>query len=288
MTVAEMAVSEVSVGSVLHLERHGEQSWLARTFQHNHRRAIFGGCFLGQAIAAARLQTPDRVPTAMFGRFLRPGDPDQPIVYRIECVRDGRSFSERRVWGYQDETAIFDALISLQVETEGVTHQKRAPDVRGPHESPAISDLAALYPDHVTDDLVDQLTQMSSIETRFYEPLDYLARLGPPAGKFWVRGRGTSPTTDSYALLAYLSDYMMPGACMLPHVSSIYDPSITSVSLNHAMWFHSASDPAAWCLHDTHSPWAGSGRGLSHGHMFDAGGSLLASTSQELLLRSNS
>ncbi len=277
----------VPAGDILRLSRLDETRFRASDFQRNHSQAIFGGCFLGQAIIAARATTPDRPPSVMFARFLAGGDPDQPVDYEVETVRDGRSFSERRVTARQgDGPLAFEAMISFHAPEDGVSHARPRSSVADtPQDLPRLADLGRLYPDEIASADAEGVGGLRAIDARLLQPHDYFTHPAEPHGRFWLRGVGVAPDTCGYAAVAFLSDFMLPVAAMLPHTRSAFDGGFTSVSLNHAIWFHAPVRADDWFLHESESPWAGQARGLSFGRLYASDGGLAASTSQELLIR---
>ncbi|QBQ49571.1 MULTISPECIES: acyl-CoA thioesterase [Brevundimonas] len=277
----------VAVGDILRLSRRDEQRFRATVFQRNHSQAVFGGCFLGQAMVAAQETAPGRPPSAMFARFLVGGDPDRPIDYLVETLRDGRSFSERRVTARQgDGPLAFEAMISFHAPEDGVAHQRpRSTAIDAPQSLPRLADLGHVYPSDIASAEAEGVGGLRAIDARLMRPLDYFTHPAEPRGRFWVRGVDAAPDTSGYAALAFLSDFMMPTAAMMPHTRSAFDGGFTTLSLNHAIWFHSPVQADDWFLHETESPWAGQARGLSFGRLYASSGALAASTSQELLIR---
>lgn len=206
--------------------------------------------------------------------------------YQVETIRDGRSLSERRVLALQDEKVCFEALVSFHTPETGAEHAPSLVELEAaPEDLPPINALPGLYPGQILAKDAHRIGDYRALEGRLTDPLGYLAKTTDPAGRYWVRARQTPTSASGYAVLAFLSDYMLAGVSMLPHVGSVFESSLAWITLNHTIWFHQEPDPAAWVLHDTVSHWAGSGRSLSHGRLHDRDGRLLASTAQECLVR---
>lgn len=283
---AEDGQAPLAIDEVLSLKPTGAGVWRAQIFEANPTGAVFGGTFLGQGLAAALATASDRPPSVMQARFLRAGDVQRPMDYQVETIRDGRSLSERRVIALQDEKVCFEALVSFHTPETGAAHAHSLVELKAaPEDLPPINALPGLYPGQILAKDAHRIGDYRALEGRLTDPLGYLAQITDPAGRYWVRARQAPTSASGYAVLAFLSDYMLAGASMLPHVGSVFQSSLAWITLNHTIWFHQAPDPAAWLLHDTVSHWAGSGRSLTHGRLYDRDGRLLASTAQECLVR---
>lgn len=280
-----------SVDEILTLTPLADDAFRADRFQKNHVQAVFGGCLLGQALGAALATAPDRPPSALFARYLAAGDPSRPIDYVVERTREGRSFSERRVIAIQGQgRRLFEAMVTLHTPENGFDHSQ--PPIKGadaPETLASARELKTVLAGAIDPDEAEAVAALDSLDVRLIRPADYFTRLADaPMGRFWIRASDGAPKANGYAVLAYLSDFMMPATSGLTHVRSAYDPSVASLSLNHALWFHAEPQPDGWFLHEAESPWAGSGRGLSFGRLYDRDGRLLACTSQEMLMRRHS
>ena len=251
--------------------------------------AIFGGQVLGQALAAAaQTVTADRPVHSLHGYFIRAGAMTQPIVYQVDRLRDGKSFSTRRVVAIQEGEAIFSLEASFQVEEAGFEHQDRMPEVPSPDELRSERDIAlqfaAMLPSHVRT----MATAERPIEIR---PVDLRNPLAPrahaPARKLWYRAVDTLPDDPALHryLLAYASDFSFLGTALDPHGVSWLTPGMQVASLDHAMWFHRPFRVDEWLLYAVESPSAAGGRGLVRGQFFDRQGRLVASAMQEGLIR---
>lgn len=232
---------------------------------------LFGGQVLGQALAAASHSVAaERLPHSLHGYFLRPGDVTLPVLYQVEPMSDGRSFSTRRVIAIQKDQPIFVCISSFQPAEIGYEHQVEMPVVPAPEDIPPEAQVMTS-------------SEAIQIDSRLI-PND-----GQDPGKLhmWFRAAGSLP--DDPALhrifLAYASDYRLLTACMQPHGLNLRTEALQMASLDHAIWFHSDVKADDWLLYSTDSPWAGGARGLCRGSIFTRSGGLVASTSQEGLIR---
>jgi len=236
---------------------------------------LYGGQVLGQALAAATNTVPgDRRPHSQHGYFLRPGDPNRPVVYQVDPVRDGGSFTTRRVTAIQKGRPIFFCSASFQVAEESpLNHQRPMPDVPSP-EALLENDAArhSRFQGHPSEFLL--LPE---------QPGD-----GQPARRcLWFRFDGTLPAAPAMhrQLLSYASDFNLLTTALVPHGVTFTDPRLQIASLDHALWLHADARLDDWLLYVIESPWAGNARGLAQGHIYRRDGQLVASTAQEGLTR---
>ena len=251
--------------------------------------AIFGGQVLGQALsAAAQTVVSDRHVHSLHGYFIRAGDVERPIVYMVERLRDGKSFTTRRVSAVQDGAAIFSLEASFQVEEGGFDHQDEMPKVPAPEALRSERDMALAVADQLPPALRARATAERPIEIRPVEVRNPLApAVMPPHRHHWCRTIDQLPDDPALHryLLAYASDFAFLGASMDPHGVSWLSPGMQVASLDHAMWFHRAFRFDDWLLYAVESPSASGGRGLARGRFFDRAGRLIASCAQEGLIR---
>ncbi|XOV88755.1 MAG: acyl-CoA thioesterase II [Pseudomonadota bacterium] len=247
---------------------------------------VFGGQVIGQALIAASRTVAGRPCHSLHGYFLRPGDPSLPIVYDVDRIRDGRSFTTRRVVAIQKGEAIFNMSTSFQVGEPGLSHQAEMPDVPGPEnctdEMEAFRERASSMPEGFARMMQERPIEMRRVEAHsFVNP-----EKRPPYQHAWLRAR--EPLPDDPALhqciLAYASDMGILSTCTLPHGLSFMNGLMTA-SLDHAMWFHDAFRADEWILFAQDSPTAGGSRGFNRGMMFTRDGKLVASVAQEGLIR---
>ncbi len=250
---------------------------------------LFGGQVLGQVISAAS-QTVDaaRHVHSLHGYFLRPGDSHQPVVYDVDRVRDGGSFSTRRVSAIQKGQTIFTGIASFQADENGYEHQLAMPDVAGPDELPSEWDLLHKLSPLVPERVMEKLRRPKPIEIR---PVTVQDPANPqpiePVRHLWFRADGALPANPALHkyLLAYASDFSFIGTALQPHGVSSWSKFIQLASLDHAIWFHREVKIDDWLLYSIDSPWAGNARGFARGSIFNRQGQLVASVAQEGLIR---
>jgi acyl-CoA thioesterase-2 len=224
--------------------------------------------------------------------FMRPGDAAAPVDIAITTPFDGRSFASREVTVRQNGQTILQMLVSFQRPEEGVRHQMAPPQRDGPEEARvAFGAWREERRRRGEPDLAARFHSLA-IETAPIDPETLFGlRPGTPSAASWVRLRAPAPADPAIqrTLLAYVSDRMLLRASMLPHVAQSGThfgfPGLRTTSLDHALWFHETPDLNDWLLFDTDSPWAGGARALNHGRFFTASGRLVASVTQENLLR---
>lgn len=251
--------------------------------------AIFGGQVLGQALSAAvQTVSPDRVVHSLHGYFVRAGDVRRPIVYQVDRVRDGKSFSTRRVSAVQEGEDIFTLAASFQVEEEGFEHQDPMPAVPAPESLKSDRELALEIADKIPPGLRGMALAERPIEMRSVDPKNPLVpRPSPPRRDMWYRVIDRLPDDPALHryLLAYASDFSFLGTSMDPHGVSPFSPGMHVASVDHAMWFHRPFRFDDWLLYSVDSPTASGARGLVRGQFFDRRGRLVASSAQEGLIR---
>jgi acyl-CoA thioesterase-2 len=211
-----------------------------------------------------------------------------PIDYEVERVRDGGSFSVRRVTARQEGKEILTCCASFQTGEAGLEHQFDMPKVPAPETLKTEQELGKLLAPHVSEALHHLLTRDRPIELRPVAPGDPLRpESRPPRSQDWVRVRGTLPDDPVLhrCLLAYASDFSFLGTSLVPHGVKFWDAGLRVASLDHAMWFHSDFRIDDWLLYDKDSPNAAAGRGLNRGTFYNASGKMVASCAQEGLIR---
>jgi len=251
--------------------------------------SVFGGQVLGQALSAAAQTVDDeRIIHSMHGYFLRRGDAARPIVYDVDCIRDGRSFTTRRVVAIQGGRAIFNLAASFQKAEEGFDHHDAMPTVDGPDDLMSQRDIALQNIDKIPEAFHNRATAERPIEVRPIKPSDPLRPVKEqPLRYVWYRTAGElpdTPATHQY-LLAYAADFNLLGSSMMPHGVSWISPGMQVASLDHAMWFHRPFRMDEWLLYAIDSPSASGARGLARGRFFTREGVLVASVMQEGLIR---
>lgn len=248
---------------------------------------VFGGQVIAQALIAASRTVIDRPCHSLHGYFLRPGDPSLPIVYDVDRIRDGKSFTTRRVVAIQNGHAIFNMSASFQVVEDGLSHQLKMPDVPGPDE--CLSDQQMFSGSSVDEwpKEMQRMIAMRPVEIRRVEPYSFIKPVKrPPLQHVWLRTKGEvgdDPMLHQ-CILAYASDMGILSTSTLPHGKSFLNGLMTA-SLDHAMWFHQEVKADEWILFAQDSPAAAGSRGFNRGSMFTQDGKLIASVAQEGLMR---
>ena len=250
---------------------------------------VFGGQVLAQALIAAR-RTVDgpREAHSMHGYFILPGDLHAPIVYFVDRLRDGSSFSTRRVTAIQHGRAIFNLSASFHVAESGLAHQSRMPDVPPPESLAPELALLREMADRIPAPLRDVLTQDRPIDFRPVSPIDpFHPEAAPPVRHIWLRACGRLPdeTITHQAVLAYASDHGLLGTALQPHGISSRTPGMQVATLDHAIWMHRPFRADEWLLYAMDSPVAAGARGFTRGSVFTRDGELIASAAQEGLIR---
>lgn len=249
---------------------------------------VFGGQVLGQALSAAQLTVEGRVAHSLHAYFLRRGDSTAPIVYEVDRARDGGSFSNRRVVAIQHGRPILNMAASFQIPETGLEHHADMPDVPGPDKLRALHELARDLPAGVPMKLRRFLTEKRPFEFRPVRAINFKDREKlPPVTHVWIRAVDMLADTPSLHqnLLAYVSDYELLGASTLPHELSYAADNVIMASLDHALWFHREFRIDQWLLYSIDSPNASGARGFARGQFFNEQGTLVASSTQEGLVR---
>lgn len=252
-----------------------------------HQR-VFGGQVAAQAlVAAGRTVEPDRPVHSLHSYFLRPGDPSIPIVYEVDRIRDGKSFTTRRVVAIQHGRAIFNLAASFQIVEPGPDHAMAMPTVPSPDELPTIRERVAANTDRFSEEALSWLERATPLESRPVQDPNWLRPAErEPTQDLWFRARGTMPDDPLLhaCVVAYASDMSLIDTATLPHAIG-YDARFMVASLDHAMWFHRELRADEWLLYHQVSPSASGARGLAEGYVFRADGALAVTVIQEGLIR---
>lgn len=249
---------------------------------------VFGGQVLGQALTAAMHTVPeDRAVHSVHAYFLRPGDVNAPIIYEVDRIRDGSSFTTRRVVAIQHGEPIFNFATSFQKEEQGFEHADEMPKVPAPESLPTDAERLQQH-GPVPERIRAWATTERPIEWRTVEDDGLLTAAPlPPDRHVWFRAKGTLPDEASvhYAMLAYASDSSFLTTALKPHGVTWLTRGMQVASIDHAIWFHARPRVDEWLLHAMHSPRAVGARGLVLGRIYSRDGVLVASTAQEGLMR---
>ena len=272
---------------LLDLENVGTDLFRGRVPKQSRRR-VFGGHVIGQALGAAIRTVEEHSAHSLHAYFLRPGDPKVPIVYEVDRIRDGRSFTSRRVVARQHDSTIYHMSVSFQIAEMGVEHQIEMPNVPKPDELPDEMErrksIAHLMPEEARKRFLSE----RPIEVRPIHPrLPFNPEPAPPVSRYWVRTRAILPPEfDQHeCLLAYASDMTLGETALWPHGMTWYGSQTVSASLDHSMWFHRPFRGDEWLLFDQSSPSSFGGRGLNFGNIFSADGRFIAAMTQEGMVR---
>jgi acyl-CoA thioesterase-2 len=249
---------------------------------------VFGGQVLGQALSAAQHTVDGRVAHSLHAYFLRRGDMGAPIVYEVDRARDGGSFSNRRVVAIQHGRPILNLAASFQRPEDGLAHQDMMPDVPPPEGLKDLTHLAADVLDTIPVKLRRFMTDQRPFEFRPVEQRSFdVPKKQAPVKHVWIRAVDKMP--DDLALhqnlMAYVSDFELLATSTLPHALPFTRGHVMLASLDHALWFHRQFRMDEWLLYSMESPNASGARGYARGQFFARDGQLIASTTQEGLVR---
>jgi len=249
---------------------------------------VFGGQVLAQCLMAAQhtIEDQDRTVHSMHGYFLRPGDIEQPIHFTVDRLRDGRSFSTRRVQAFQNDRAIFSMIASFQDHDPGIEHQTEMPtDIPGPETLPTAATLIGENPHPVAQ----YWAKARPFDLRHVPSPIYFKVEGELIAHqaVWIKSLGDLPNDKNLhrAAIAYASDYTILESIIRKHGIAWAHPGLKSASLDHAMWFHREARADQWLLYVQESHSAQGGRGLSLGRIYTRDGILVASVAQEGMIR---
>jgi len=249
---------------------------------------VYGGQALSQALHAAMLTVPDdRFVHSLHAYFILPGKLDVPIIYQVLHIRDGGSFTTRRVTGIQNGKAIFILAASFQLLQEGLEHQIDMPDITPPEELQSDVDLMNQFKDQIPKRFKNFL-RPRPIEFRPVNPLSFiLPQKQEPKRHIWMKAKGNLPDdlTIHQRVLAYASDYNLLITALLPHQNKVAIQNLQLASLDHAMWFHRSFRVDEWILYVLDSPSASNTRGFTRGSIYTKEGVLISSVVQEGLMR---
>ena len=253
---------------------------------------VYGGQVLGQALVAASrtVEDEERAAHSLHAYFLRPGDPKVPLLYVVDRIRDGRSFTTRRVIAIQHGRPIFSMSISFQVHERGLEHQFEMPDVPDPETLEPENELRRRWGEAAGLDpgMLARFTRNRPIEVREIDPQNpFTPEKRAPHQTSWMRVSGRLPDDPRLhqCALAYLSDWSLLDTCTWPHGVSFMQENFQTASLDHAMWFHRPFRADEWLLYVQDSPAAAGARGFNRGLIHDREGRLVASVAQEGLIR---
>jgi acyl-CoA thioesterase II len=276
-----------SLVEILDLERLEVDLFRGRSPDENLQR-VFGGQVAAQALVAAGRTVPDDRPVhSLHAYFLRPGDPDVPIIYMVDRIRDGRSFTTRRVVAIQHGRAIFTLSASFHIVEGGAEHQLSMPEAPDPDIVPIWQDRLKEIGDHVPA----RWLRPRPVEVRYVGDPPWAAAgadsARDPRTMVWLRAVGSLPDDPlvHVCAVAYASDMTLLDSVLLAQGVAWDESDVTGASLDHAMWFHGPFRADEWLLYVQEAPASSYARGLARGHLFRRDGRLVVSVVQEGLVR---
>ena len=280
-----MPHTAANIAKTLELESAGPKTFLGRHPSGSRLTKSYGGQLVAQAaVAATRTVAIGRELHSLNALFLSAGTTDRPIVYEVEEVRNGRSFSSRSVRALQGEHEVLRLFASFHAPEPGLAHTTGPPEVLGPEAVPSLQDVMRRAS---TLSHAQWQREWAGLDVRYLP--DHVSAVGvaPSRQQFWVRLR--HPLPDDLALhrhvVTYLSDHLLLAASLVSHGFMLGDPELPRATLNHSVWFHGHARADEWLLFDQRSPWAGNALGFSIASIYTEGGTLVASLAQEGLIR---
>lgn len=277
------------LSDLLDVDLLGDDVFLGHRIESSQGR-VFGGQVLAQALmAATKTVDENKKVHSCHNYFIRPGDCDLPIHFKVHRDLDGRSFSNRRVVAMQNDKPIFTLTASFQGKEAGYEYQIDMPEVPPPEQVLNENELAIKYQSEMPEKLFDALNRYRTIELK---PIDEKAHFirGEKSNQqmAWIKAREDLPSDQSMhrGVLAYATDLTLLSTCARPHELVWWDQHLSTASIDHALWFHSDKiQMNDWHLYVMDTPWSGGGRGLNRGSIFNQEGLLVASVMQEGLIR---
>ncbi len=282
-----MSEAVQSLLEILDLEPLEVNLFRGRSPQSGWQR-VFGGQVIGQALVAATRTVDARPVHSLHGYFMLPGDPKIPIVYEVDRLRDGRSFTTRSVRAIQHGRAIFSMLVSFHQDEPGFDHSSPMPKVPGPEELPSDEEIRKNILPSMPEAVRIYYERERPIELRPVEFRRYTSRdHRDPKFHVWIRSTAPLPPDPAIhqCVLAYASDMTLLDTSLIPHGRTVFDKSIQAASLDHALWFHRPFRADEWLLYAQDTPNAFGARGLSRGLIFARDGTHVATVAQEGLIR---
>jgi acyl-CoA thioesterase-2 len=273
--------------AILDLEPLEKNLWRGISLDSSRYR-VFGGQVIAQALVAANRTVEERQVHSLHGYFMLGGDPTIPILYEVERIRDGRSFTTRRVRAIQRGESIFAMMVSFHREETGLHHELAMPRVPHPDDLPNADEIRARFVPLLSPVRQSYWKSERAIDLRPIDPDAYFDRKEAAQNQnVWFRTTGPLPDDPALhaAVLAYASDLTLLDGAAVAHARSVIDPEIQAASLDHALWFHENFRADQWLLYTQDSPWSGHARGLGRGLIYTESGRLVASVAQEGMIR---
>ncbi len=277
-----------AVVALLDLEQIELDIFRGRSPENERRQRVFGGQVAGQALVAAGRTVPDDRPVhSLHAYFIRPGDPAVPLIYLVDRVRDGRSFTTRRVSAIQHGKIIFTLSASFHHREPGVSHARPMPDVPPPDQLPSTAERM----EKLFGEASREYTRSNPIDIRHVGPLTFEAAKDPSLrasrSMAWLRADGELPDDQllHVCMMTYASDMTLLDSVLLANGLSWAQGRTIGASLDHAMWFHRPFRADRWLLYAQESPVSAGARGLARGELYTMDGDLVVSVMQEGLIR---
>lgn len=277
--------------ALLDVERIGDDAFVGRSPTRVGR--VYGGQVVAQALAAAqRTVSTDRLVHSLHAYFILAGDPSEPIVYAVERLREGRSFTTRRCVATQRGRVIFSMEASFQIAEPGLEHADPAPIVPGPETLPTTNAIAERFTAFLPPAAADRIAGTDMLDLRVVDPGAYFSNAPRPSSRqfiwFKVADRLPDDVAAHQCVLAYLSDMTLLNTALAAHGRSIFDETLQIASLDHAIWLLRPFRADEWLLYAQDSPSAAGARALTRGLIYTRDGRLIASVAQEGLIRDRS
>jgi acyl-CoA thioesterase-2 len=277
--------------AILDLEQLEQNLFRGQSPRQGWQR-VYGGQVLGQAlVAAVRTVDEPRAAHSLHAYFLLAGDPSHPIIYDVERIRDGRSFTTRRVRAIQHGRAIFSMSVSFHKAEEGFTHHSDMPKVPMPEELPSEQELKRQLLRHLPETMRSYWQRERPIEMRPVDIARYLKReKAAPVQHIWMKATGRLPADLKLhqCVLAYATDFTLLDTALIAHGRLLFDTDIQLASLDHALWLHRPFRADEWLLYSQDSPSAHGACAFCRGSVYTREGLLVASVAQEGLVRRRS
>ena len=281
-----MSLAAQTMLDVLNLEQLEVNLFRGRSPQDRWQR-VFGGQVIGQALVAACRTVEDRPPHSLHCYFLIGGDPKVPIIYEVDRIRDGKSFTTRRVVAIQHGQAIFTLMVSFHLDEPGLEHQAPMPEVPPPEQLSSEAEIRAKVLPNMPEAVQRYYKSERPIELRPVEYKRYLGEKTENGFHVWIRATAKLPDDPAIhqCVLAYASDMSLLDTALAPHARSLFEKEFMGASLDHALWFHRPFRADEWLLYAQETPNMVGSRGFARGLIFRRDGALVASVAQEGLVR---
>ena len=274
--------------SSLELEKKADQQFIGQQVDIGSPN-IYGGHVMAQALRAARLcADADKKVHSLHGYFLHPGSHAEPVEFTVEVIKQGRSFDVLKVEATQRSRTIFIMSASFHLPEKGIEHQAAMPNIVAPSQ---LQPFSKIFADFAEKFGIQARGILSSDGPFVFHPLEYYdpfnPGIRPPRQHLWFKPNGTVPVQPDLnaELMAYISDFNLLITSLLPHNLSFFTTPLKIASLDHAMWFHQDFEMNDWMLYEVESPRAAGGRAFCTGRIYSSSGILLASVTQEGLVR---